>query len=52
MKYKMNNFNYINTLERKNNDDLVIIKSNIKSKAEDGDSIPSCLGDRQVRYAL
>jgi len=31
----MNNFNYINTLERKRNN-LVIIKSNIKSKADKG----------------
>jgi len=32
----MNNFNYIYTLERKRNDNLAILKSNIKSKADKG----------------
>jgi len=31
----MNNFNYIYTLERRRNDNLAILKSNIKSKADD-----------------
>jgi len=34
MKYKINNFNYINTFRETNN--LVKIKSNIKSKADEG----------------
>jgi len=32
----MNNFNYINTLESKRKNNLVIIKSNIKSKEDEG----------------
>jgi len=52
MKYKMNSFNYINTLKRKRNEPFSDNKSNIKQLSGHEDSIPSFLGARQVRYAL
>jgi len=45
-------WNYINTLERKRNEQFIIIKSNIKSKADEVIRSPVGLGDRHVRYAL
>ena len=39
----MNNFNYINTLKRKRNEEFSNNQNNL---------IPSCLGARQVRYVL
>ena len=48
----MNNFNYINTLKHKRNEQLSYNKNNIKKISGCEDSIPSCLGARQVRYAL
>jgi len=52
MKYKMNNFNYINTLKRKRDEQFSNNKNNIKKLMRREDSFPSCLGARQVRYAL
>ena len=48
----MNNFNYINTLNHQRNEQLSYNKYNIKRLSGREDSIPSCLGARQVRYAL
>ena len=45
----MNNFNYINTLKHKRNEKLSYNKKKLSGRE---DSIPSCLGARQVRYAL
>jgi len=47
----MNNFNYINTLKHKRNEQLSL-KKYYKKLSRPEDSIPSCLGARQVRYAL
>ena len=48
----MNNFSYINTLKLKRNEQLSYNENNIKTWSGREDSIPSCLGARQVRYAL
>jgi len=48
----MNNFNYINTLKHKRNEQLSYNKNKIKKLSGHEDSIRSCLGARQVRYAL
>ena len=49
----MKNFNYINTLKQKRNEQLGYNKNNIKKKLFGReDSIPSYLDARQVRYAL
>ena len=49
----MTQFNYINTLKHKRNEQLSYNKNNIKKKLSGReDSIPSCLGARQERYAL
>jgi len=48
----MNNFNYINTLKQKRNEQLSYNKNNLKKLSGRVDSAPSCLGAREVRYAL
>ena len=48
----MNKFNYINTLKRKRNDQFSNNKNSIKKLCKRKDSIPSCLGASQARYAL
>jgi len=52
MKYQMNIFIYINKLKRKRNEQFSDNESYIKKISGHEDSIPSCLGARQVRYAL
>ena len=48
----MNNFKYIKTLKQNRNEQLSYTENNIKKSSGREDSIPSCLGERQVRYAL
>jgi len=48
----MNNFNYINTLKHKRNEQLSYNKNNIKKLSGREDSITNCLSARQVHYAL
>jgi len=48
----MNNFDYINTLKHKRNEQLSYNKNNIKKLSGHEDLIPICLGAGQVRYAL
>jgi len=48
----MNTFNYINILKRKRNEQFSNNTNSIKKLWEREDSIPSCMGARQARYAL